>query len=570
MAFREVDMWEVLQILRCLGRKESKSSIKRITGADRKTIRKYALIAEKMGWTPESGIEPDEALAGRVCAQVRPGPDAKEQTSTDHFLAPVSSKIAQWLKDEPGDRALQLTKVLQLLGRQGIDVPYSSLRRYAMKHCGYHDRRRVTVRMADTDPGEVAQIDFGQLGRLFNPATGKYRVVHALIVTLVYSRHQYVHVTHGQKIEDVIQGLDDAWRYFGGVPRRLIVDNMKTAVIKSDRYLPVFNRIFDEYATHCGFVVDAAVARHPTGKPHVERNVQYVRRNFFHGEDWSDGDRDHVQRCATTWCTEIAGSRTHGTTGKKPLVVFRITEQPALLAVPDERFDVPQWGEHKVHPDHHISFQKSLYSVPTKYIGQKVTVRGDSGLVRVYHNAQLIKTHPRQKPYRRSTDYDDYPSEKTNYALRDPKRLIEAAENHGQHIGKFMTRLLSGDYPWAKLRQGQALLRLANKYGPKACEQACCRSLAFDLVNVKRVEKIIIDGLAAVPLLTDVGPEQIIQLPLRFERDAGSFAHHQQQEGDDNAGNQTVVSDGSEKAAPVWDAADPAGSSCVCPENSPE
>ncbi len=570
MAFREVDMWEVLQILRRLNRGESNSSIKRATGADRKTIRNYAAIAQDLGWTPQLGIDPDEALAGRVYARVRPGPVARGQTAIELRLGPVCPQIQQWLKDVPGDPGLQLTKVHQLLGRHGIEVTYSSLRRYAMKYCGYHDRRRVTVRMADCDPGEVAQVDFGRLGLIYDPVTGKNRVLHALVVTLTYSRHQYVHVCHSQKIEDVIEGLDDAWRYFGGVPRRLIVDNMKTAVIKSDRYLPQFNRTFEEYAAHCGFVIDAALARHPTGKPHVERNVPYVRGNFFRGEDWSLADRDEVQRRAVIWCTETAGMRTHGTTGKKPLVVFRHTEQPALLPVADERFDVPQWGEHKVHPDHHISFRKSLYSVQTKYIGRQVTVRGDSRLVRIYHNGQLIKTHPRQKPHRRSTDYDDYPIEKSAYAMRDPKRLIKAAGGHGAHVGAFMADLLSGDFPWAKLRQGQALLRLTDKYGSRRCDQACRRALAFNLDNVKRVEKIIVEDLASEPLPTSGKPAGIIQLPLRFERAPGSFAHHPQQEGDDHGGDQTITGDGSQKASSIRDAADPAGPGGLCPQGPTE
>lgn len=567
MAFREVDMWEVLQILRRLGRRESKSAIKRATGADRKTIRNYEAVALELGWSAESGTEPTEELAGAVFARVRPGPEAN-RTPTERLLAPFQQQLSQWLVNEPGSPSLLLTKVHQLIRRQGVDVGYSSLRRYAVKHCGYHDRRRVTVRMAGCEPGEVAEVDFGQLGRIFDPITGRNRVLHALIVTLVYSRHQYVYVTFSQKLPAVIEGLDNAWRYFGGVPRRLVVDNMKTAVVKADRYLPDFNRIFEEYAAHCGFVIDAAVPRHPKGKPHVERNVQYVRGNFFQGEQW--GDREQVQAAAIRWCTETAGLRIHGTTGKKPLVVFRETEQAAMFAVPDERFDTPVWADHKVHPDHHISFQKSAYSVPTKYIGQRVTVRGDSRLVRIYHNGQVIKTHPRQKPGHRSTDYDDYPAELTDYTLRDPKRLIRKAESKGPHIGRFMSRLLSGDFPWAKIRQGQALLRLAEKYGALRCDQACRRALAFDLDNVKRVEKIIVQDLACEPLPSGSGPARIVQMPLRFERHAGSFAHHLKQEGNPHGPDQSIAGDGTEKAAPVGHVTDPAGPGSVCPEGSTE
>lgn len=562
MAFREVNMWEVLQILRLLGRGESKSSIKRTTGADRKTIRNYQALALELGWDAASGIVPSEELAGAVSARVRPGPETLNLTPIEQLLAPLQPKLKEWLQEEPGSPSLLLTKVHQLVIRQGVDVGYSSLRRYVVKHCGYHDRRRITVRMADCEPGEVGEVDFGQLGRIFDPHTGGNRVLHALIVTLVYSRHQFVYSTYSQKLPAVIEGLNMAWQFFGGIPRRLIVDNMKTAVVKADRYLPDFHRIFEEYADHCGFVIDPAVVRHPEGKPHVERNVRYVRTNFFEGEDWVD--RDHVQEGAVKWCTETAGMRTHGTTGKKPLVVFMETERSALLPLPAERFDTPIWSDHRVHLDHHISFQKALYSVPTKYIRQMVTVRGDTRLVRIYHNGQVIKIHPRQKTGGRATDYEDYPSELTNYAMRDPNRLIEAALKNGKHVGRFMANLLAGDFPWSKLRQGQALLRLADKYGAQRCDQACRRALAFDLDNVKRVEKIIVQDLAGEPLPADKKLAEIIPIPLRFERASGSFAHHRQQEGDHHGGNPPISGNGSETVAPVGHVADPAGSGGLC------
>ena len=115
-------------------------------------------------------------------------------------------------------------------------------------------------------------------------------------------------------------------------------------------------------------MIDAAVPRHPTGKPVVERNVQYLRESFFRGETWLD--RDHVQREAVRWCVEVAGQRIHGTTRRRPLVVFENDEKPKLQTARAERFDPPVWAEAKVHPDHHIQFQKGLYSVPTRHVGK--------------------------------------------------------------------------------------------------------------------------------------------------------------------------------------------------------
>lgn len=528
MAYREVDMWEILEVLRRIGRGESISAVHRATGRDRKTIRRYVELAEELDWVREQE-EPSEELAGAVWRRIRPVPEEETAGPVERLLRPHQDQIKQWIEPGPVQkRGLRLTKVHQLLQRRGVDVPYSSLHRFAVQHCGFADRRRVTVRMADCEPGEVAQVDFGRLGLVPDPEADRQRVLHALIVTLIHSRHQYVHVCHSQRLGDVIDGLEDAFAFFGGVPRRLIIDNLKPAVTKADRYDPVFQRTFDEYASHRGFVIDAAVVREPKNKPHVERQVQYVRDGFFAGEAWID--RDHVQREALRWCRETAGMRIHGTTRQRPLVVFEALEQSALLPLGESRYDPPQWGECKVHPDHHVQFAKAFYSVPHPYLRKTVTVRGDSKLVRIYHGGQQIKLHCRQPPGGRSTDYDDYPKEKTTYAMRDPNRCIRQAQENGPDVGRFTEQLLSGDFPWSHLRQAQKLLRLCDKYGAERVDAACGRALAFDLINVRRVESIVTQNLDR-PTPPPDGPAEITQMPLRFARQAGAFTHDTPQRG---------------------------------------
>lgn len=523
MAYREVDMWEILEVLRRIGRGESISAVKRATGRDRKTIRRYVGLAEGLGWV-RGQQEPTEELAGAIQRRLRPVPEEGQPGPVEKMLWPHREQIRQWVEPGPIERGLQLSKVLTLLHRKNVDVPYSSLHRFAVRHCGFSDRRRVTVRMADCAPGELAEVDFGKLGLVWDPVTERHRVLHALIVTLVHSRHQYVHVCHGQRLLDVIEGLEDAWEFFGGVAARVVVDNLKPAVVKADRYDPVFQRTFDDYAHYRGFVIDAAVAREPKHKPHVERQVPYVRENFFRGEQWLS--REHVWREARRWCLEVAGMRIHGTTRKRPLVVFESVEQSALKALDRPRYDTPRWGECKVHPDHHVCFEKALYSVPTQHVGKTATVRADSKLVRLYVGGELIKTHPRQPAGGRSTDYDDYPKEKAAYAMRDSDRCIRSAMDKGPDVGRFTQQLLSGDFPWARLRQAQKLLRLCDKYGAARVDAACARALAFDLINVRRVETIVKQNLDRP--LRPTGADhraEIAPLPLRFAREAGAFTH---------------------------------------------
>ena len=131
-------------------------------------------------------------------------------------------------------------------------------------------------------------------------------------------------------------------------------------------------------------------------KPKVERGIPYAREDFFRGEDFRD--LADMQERAVLWSRETAGTRLHGTTRRVPRVVFETDERTALLPAPTAPFERPTWAEATVHPDHHIQFQRALYSVPTRYVGQRVMVRGDRRLVRIYHRQELIKTHPRQAP----------------------------------------------------------------------------------------------------------------------------------------------------------------------------
>jgi hypothetical protein len=215
-----------------------------------------------------------------------------------------------------------------------------------------------------------------------------------------------------------------------------------------------------------------------------------------------------------------------------PRVVFETVEQPALLPLAPEPFDRPTWAQCTVHPDHHIQFRRALYSVPTRYVGQRVDVRGDSRLVRIYCRGELIKTHLPQPPGGRSTDYTDYPAERMPYALRAPDTCIRQGQAIGPAVGQFVSVLLSGTFPWARLRQAQKLLRLAERYGAERVNAACARALAFELLDVRRVETILRTALDRGPSAAAGG--QVVPLPARFARAPESVAHHHLNEEDEH------------------------------------
>jgi transposase len=512
MSYRELSMIEVREVLR---RERAGQSIRRIareTGVDRKTVRRYLDAAKQAGLKTEAEGS-DELLAAavhRVQHREPPRPSEPRVELSKHRAA-----IASWLSE-----GLKLTKIHVLLERRGVASSYATLRRFARDELG-HGLRKPTVRLDDPPPGEEAQVDFGQLGMMDDAETGRRRKLWALIVTLSVSRYQFVWPTFEQTTDAVIEGLEAAWRFFDGVPHRLVPDNMKAVVNRAHRTAPRLNVVFAEYAQSRSFFVDPARVRRPKDKARVENQVPFVRESFFAGERFQT--LVEARRAAEHWCGELAGRRVHGTTYRVPREHYEGEEKEHMLAPPSAPFDVPRWSEAKVHPDHHIQVQRALYSVPTRYVGCRVRVRADRSLVRIYVGAELIKTHPRKAPGQRSTDIHDYPAEKAAYAMRSVDALITMAEKKGPAIGGYAYELLSGPLPWTKMRQGYQLLRLCERYGRDRVEAVCQRALDFDVIDVPRIERMLRSAQKIEDDASERGKLHRLPARPRFARDAGSF-----------------------------------------------
>ena len=251
----------------------------------------------------------------------------------------------------------------------------------------------------------------------------------------------------------------------------------------------------------------------------MERAVPFVRGSFFAGETFVD--LADAQRRAVQWCRERAGMRVHGTIQARPAEVFRIEERPRLLPAPTEVNDVPIYTTAKVHRDHHIEVAKALYSIPGNLIGQRVEVRADRTLVRVFARGQLVKVHPRQAPGRRITDPDDLATERTVYAMRDLEALKRLAGGHGRAIGAFASALLDTPLPWTRMRQVYALLGLVKRWGAERVEAACASALEHEAVNVGLIGRMLERGTEATTIQPSL-PGTVIAG--RFARDTEHFA----------------------------------------------
>lgn len=516
MAFLEVDMVQVREVIRRWQAGENKMAIGRASGISARTVGRYIAAAMALG-VNQDGEPPGEAVLAELLRRNHAGPLPQRQTLTAGRLAGREEQVARWLKDEQ----LQLTRVHELLQREGVAVSYTALRRY-VRETGLGQRSPTTVRMAQWPAGEVAEIDFGRLGVLVDATTYKKQVIWVLVVVLPYSRHSFVWPLLRQTLEESISGLEAAWRFFGGVPKRVILDNFPAAIAGPDALDPRPTRGFLEYSQERGFFIDPARVRKPRDKPHVERSIQYVRERFFKGGSFRDLEDCREQ--ADRWCREVAGLRVHGSTRQLPREVFEAEERSQLQPYDGVLYDVPEWKAVTVHPDHHISFSQALYSVPSTTCppGTRLEARGDHCLVRLYRRGELVKVHPRQHRGGRATDPDDYPPEKTAYALRALDRIVRRAGELGPNVRTFAEKLFEGPLPWAKMRQGQKLLSLGEKYTAARLDAACARALAFDLVDVRRLQRILLRALD-----TEERPTEELTLPLgsRFARPASAFDH---------------------------------------------
>lgn len=530
MAYKEVSRVEITEIVRQWQAGRGIHEMSRSTGLSRNTIRKYVLTAQGCGLARD-GPPPTESQLLTLVQLNKAGP-REVVVPTEKLLEPWADHIEKWLKEE----CLTLTRVQDLLAQERCLVAYTCLRRYVTRRRWFGKSSRSTVRMADTEPGQMAEVDFGRLGLTWDPESGRKRQAWGMLTVLGYSRHSFLWPLFGQQLSNVIEGLEATWAFFGGLPQYLVLDNFPAAVVGTDPLNPRLSRGFLEYVQHRGFIADPTRPGHPKDKPKVENGIRYVRERFFKGGQFHGlkDMRDQSRR----WCLETAGQRVHGTTRRLPLVVFQEEEKSHLLPYDGEPYDVPHWHDAIVHQDHHVYYRYAIYSAPDSTCPPrtKLKVRGDSKLVQLYKQGELVKVHVRQPRGGRSTDHEDYPKELTPYTLRSPNYLRQRGAELGESVGLFADKLLDGPIPWAKMRQAYKLLRLGEKYTPARLNSACEKALSVDLIDVRRLERILAQALEreATQVTVTAAP------PGRFARPGNVFAqtrnnggnHH----GDQNQG----------------------------------
>ena len=500
MARRTFDVIDICEIFTHWHAGRSKNEIAGSLGLSRNTVRRYVAAAEAAGMVPGGAPVSGEEWA-RLAREWFP---ELADTRLRQVTWPAIAEHRDYIVAQLEARVTVATIHQRLRDERGLAVSVASLRRYVAANLP-EETRRAQVRVLSlhpAEPGEQAQIDYGQLGRWADPVTGKLRAIWAFAMVLCCSRHMFV--------RPVIKMDQNAWtechvaafEFFGGVPARLVPDNLKTGVDRPDLYDPRINRSYAELAAHYGCLVDPARSRKPRDKAQVERPMPYIRDSFWRGREFTS--LEQMQAEAVRWCEQVAGQRAcRPLDGAAPAAVFEAAEKGALAPLPRDPFVLAEWSRCKVGPDIHVKVGQSLYSVPWKHIGQTLDARSTATMVQLFSGGDLVKTHVR-KPRGKQTDLGDYPPEKIAFHMRTPSWCRKKAAEVGPACAALIAGLLA-DNALYRLRAAQGVLGLADKHQPGRLEAACAKAAAAGDPSYRTVKGILAAGTEASPVTAPAG-----------------------------------------------------------------
>jgi transposase len=483
MAGTRKDLMDIRDLIRRLQASPNDSRIQRDTGINRRTIRRYRQWAAEHGLL--TGPLPSlEALAQLVQTTLTAPPPPQTRSSLEPYREFILALHAQ---DVEGAAIWQ-----RLKETYQVTASLSAVYRLLQHHAPATSTATVRV---ETPPGVEAQVDFGFAGRLRDPETGTLRKAWLFVMTLSHSRHQYVEFVWDQSIATWLTAHQHAFAFFGGVPTRIVIDNLKAAITKACVDDPQVQLAYRECAEHYGFLIAPCRPRTPEHKGKVEQGgVHYVKRNFLGGRTPTTIAEANTQ--VRDWCQTTAGLRIHGTTKQQPLHQFTAVEQATLQPLPRTAYDLAQWKVATVHRDCYVVFDNAFYSVPFRLIGHTVRVRGGSREIRLYTDDwQLVATHPRaSQPGERQTLPDHLPPDKVPGLLAGHASYREQAASIGTATAQVVETLFA-DQTIDRLRTVGRILRLAERYGAARLEAACARALTFAEPTHRTIKQILVQGL---------------------------------------------------------------------------
>jgi len=475
-------------------------------GVHRETVARYVKLSQE---TPEPDVPPPEPdskpaisiTGGEAAKPAIPIPgSAGRRSRCEPFRAIIIESL---------ERGLSAQRIWQdLQSEHGFAESYQSVQRF-VRHL--RSATPLPFRRMECEPGEEAQIDFGTGAPVITPvaqastpqatapmpgdqasthgAKGRRRRTHVFRIVLSHSRKGYSESVFRQTTEEFIRCIENAFQHFGGVPKTLVIDNLKAAVTRADWYDPDLNPKIQAFCEHYGTVILPTRPRTPRHKGKVEKGVDYVQSNALKGRTFSSlqDQNEHL----LDWESHVADTRIHGTTRKQVGKVFKEVERLTLQPLPTERFPFFHEAERSVHRDGHVAVDNAYYSVPPEHVGHSVWARWDSRVVRIFNQRmRQIAIHVKHEPGRFSTQSPHILSEKISGVERGAAWLLDKASWLGPHTQQWAESMVQ-NRGIQGVRVLQGLLNLANRHPDKDIEKACEIAQTHGAYRLRSIRELI-------------------------------------------------------------------------------
>jgi transposase len=390
-------------------------------------------------------------------------------------------------------------KVHQEMARQGVTLqllwqeyrekyPDGYGRSQFCEHYQRWNQTRTTSMRMPHKGGEVLEVDYaGMTLPITNPQTGEVSQAVVFVASLPASSYVYAEVQPSQELQNWLNGHVRAFAFFGGVPKIVRPDNLKSGVKKPNYYEPDLNPSYQELAEHYHVAVLPARVKKPKDKPHVENGVQNLERwvlaplrnqTFFNVGEASR---------AMAPLLEALNQKEMQHLGKSRRQLFEELDRDALLPLPEHPYEFARWKNARVNIDYHVAFDGHYYSVPHTLVGQEVQIRATERILEVFHKSQQVAIHPLSPvPGRFSTSADHMPSHHRFVLNADSDFFLREAAKVGPQTAAYMTAVLrSRPFPQQAFRTCLGILDLARKYLPAHLEAACQHLLPAHLLTYK-------------------------------------------------------------------------------------
>ena len=404
---------------------------------------------------------------------------ARQSVPRGSRLDPFKARVVRLLETHP----YSAQQIFQRLREDGFEGGFTIVKDYVRK---VRPVRREAFLKLSFAPGECAQVDWGEYGSIGCGSTR--RRLSFFVMVLCYSRLMYVEFTVSQTMEHFLAAHEHAFAAFGGCPTRLMIDNLKSAVLsRVVGEAPVFNPRYLDFARHWGFDISPCAVAKGNEKGRVENGVGYIKKNFLNGLDFLDFSA--VNPAAEVWLASIANVRIHGETHQRPVDLFK-AEQALLRPINPMPYDLGRIKSQRATKQFRIALDANHYSVPAEYASRRVTIKATPDWVCIYHQDTLIARHVRR--YDRHQDYEDPDHPKAlleqRYNARE-QRLLKHFLSLSRHAQAYVEGIEQRRAnPRHHLRK---IVALSEIYGVDAVDRAIQDGMAFAAFSCEYIANIL-------------------------------------------------------------------------------